>query len=181
MRQLEGLHNTSVSRAGEIQERSMDSPERNTSYSAKLEPRILVFSAADETSLKTMLGAYQTYFSSLDTPRLIDPNAFIDALSSTLAKHRSKLPWKAFVIVRTVEDLQNSFGKRVLAPVRSSRPVGLHMVFNGQGAQYAQMGQELLQYPVYNESIIHADKVLNTLGCKWSLLSKYPSDYIKLA
>lgn len=45
-------------------------------------------------------------------------------------------------------------------------------VFTGQGAQYPQMGKELLTYPCYKDNLLDSEKQPRILGCPWSLTGK---------
>jgi adenylylsulfate kinase-like enzyme len=46
------------------------------------------------------------------------------------------------------------------------------MIFTGQGAQYAGMGQELFQYAVFRQTMQRVNDVFAKLGCKWSIFGK---------
>ncbi|KAI0006642.1 hypothetical protein F4779DRAFT_629681 [Xylariaceae sp. FL0662B] len=79
----------------------------------------------------------------------------LDRLAYTLAASRSILPWRAFAV--TGED--------------SGAEPSVALVFTVQGAQYMGMGMELLQYPVFKESLERSDKILANLGCGWSVFA----------
>ncbi|KAF2202553.1 hypothetical protein GQ43DRAFT_470778 [Delitschia confertaspora ATCC 74209] len=132
------------------------------------EARLLVFSAADETSLKMMIEQHQTYFASLTKKEIGCSDEYLDNLSYTLATKRSRLPWKAFAVIHNMWPLRQLLESKMSAPIRSSRPSELMMVFSGQGAQYAEMGQELLCYTTYRSSIRKADRILLSLGTELS-------------
>ncbi|KAK3933755.1 thiolase-like protein [Diplogelasinospora grovesii] len=58
-------------------------------------------------------------------------------------------------------------------PVRSSGEAGLAFVFTGQGAQYADMGWDLIhQYPLFAESLERIGEIYSSLGCEWDLLDE---------
>lgn len=56
----------------------------------------------------------------------------------------------------------------VPAQQAADKPV-LGFVFTGQGAQWAGMGRELLEYSVFKDSITRSDHYLREVGCTWSL------------
>lgn len=56
-----------------------------------------------------------------------------------------------------------------LEPARSSSETGVAFVFTGQGAQYADMGLSLMQYPIYEATLRHIDALYHDLGCEWSI------------
>ncbi|KAF2463775.1 FabD/lysophospholipase-like protein [Lindgomyces ingoldianus] len=59
--------------------------------------------------------------------------------------------------------------------VRSSLETQLCLVFTGQGAQYAKVGLELMQYPVFMSALSEANKVFQAMGAGWSLFDKIES------
>ena len=137
------------------------------------EARLLVFSAADESSLESLTSSYQECLRRFKASGIEDLDAYLDSLSYTLANGRSKLPWKTFTFASTTDDMVKAIVEKLQPPVRSSRPARLLMVFTGQGAQYARMGYELLPYPVFRNSLTRADEALKYQGCGWSLMSRY--------
>lgn len=98
-------------------------------------------------------------------------NSFLSDLAYTLAKRRSHLQWKTFATASTVPELLHALeDEETQAPqYLSSRKPTLGFVFTGQGAQWPAMGLELMNIPVFKESIIAADAYLrDELGCEWS-------------
>lgn len=105
-------------------------------------PKLLVFSANDEYSLKSYIKSLSAH--------LADPsvNVRVSDLAHTLSEHRSRHYQRAFTVVggaSPTEKLSSSivpeaaiFGKRAATAPR----VGF--VFTGQGAQWPQMGRDLL-------------------------------------
>ena len=129
-------------------------------------PSLLVLSAADEDGIARLLKSYQDY--------LKTRNPFIDAalvrdLTYTLAARRSGLDWRSYVLIRQTEDLLNLEARPPQA-VRTTTRQKVAFIFTGQGAQYAQMGLQLLQYKVFRHSLENADTFFRTLGCDWSLM-----------
>jgi len=91
---------------------------------------------------------------------------YLEALAYTLTQRRSLHDWKVFEVADSVPRLV----EQLLAPKtpvlpRSNPRVGF--VFTGQGAQWAGMGKELFIYPVFQNSVRAADKVLQSIGCEW--------------
>lgn len=96
---------------------------------------------------------------------------FLDDLAFTLSERRSHLQWKTSFIASSLEDLLAALtADNTALPTRpSSRKPRLGFVFTGQGAQWATMGMDLMQYPVFRDSIEAADRYLqHNLGCTWS-------------
>ncbi|KAJ6096143.1 reducing type I polyketide synthase [Penicillium sp. IBT 16267x] len=132
-------------------------------------PALLVWSAADEGGLKRLEAAYNTHFNSL---RLTagQSSTYLGDLAYTLSERRSILPWKSFA---TTNSIHITHGELSLSKaLRSSRKLGMGFIFTGQGAQFAGMGQELLMYPVFKNTLHRAQLYLYELGCQWSLMEE---------
>ncbi|KAI8964847.1 hypothetical protein F5Y11DRAFT_57289 [Daldinia sp. FL1419] len=132
-------------------------------------PKLLVWSAADEKATKRMMESYQTFY---------EKNVFrnptkLDRLAYTLAVRRSQMLWRTFAI----DEPGSQTGKKLSfsKPVRSASQSGLGFVFTGQGAQYVDMGWDLIQYPVFSETLRQIDSIYGSLGCKWSIFNELHS------
>lgn len=129
-------------------------------------PSTLVLSANDAASLRANIKALSNH--------LINPRVKVDLadLAYTLSERRSKLWHRAFVTTRNLTDLdENAFvlGKR------SSEVPRIGFVFTGQGAQWPQMGKELLQFFPWTRGILdELDAVLQSLPNppSWSLVDE---------
>ena len=119
---------------------------------------ILPFSASSEKALDHRLFDLASLNLSVEK---------LDDLAYTLGCRRSKLPKRGFVLARpdTLSgDLKNG-SLRKLKP--GSKPVRLPFafVFTGQGAQWPEMGKELMEvYPSYRSSIQVLDSHLASLS-----------------
>ncbi|KAI0467452.1 PKSKA1 [Xylaria cf. heliscus] len=133
-------------------------------------PTLLTFSANDEQSLKRGITSLQAH--------LINPSVSVDVndLAFTLSERRSLHYYRAFAITQASSsdsiELQDSslvFGKKA-----SSQPrVGF--VFTGQGAQWSQMGLDLVNTFAQAKNFIRSlDEVLRSLPDppNWTLLDE---------
>lgn len=126
-------------------------------------PFLLPFSAHDKATLKRNIDAHGSV---VDKYNLLD-------LSYTLANRRSKLQSKAFTVAShiSVNDMfSNVASSFTFAEKKSVHKVGF--VFTGQGAQWARMGAELIEYsPRFLKSIRVLDLALEELpdGPEWSI------------
>ncbi len=132
------------------------------------EPKILVWSAADNNGLKRVSEAYQDHICKLNYQRQ-DGEYFSD-LAYTLACKRSFLPWRGFIVARSVDELGKTLEQSSLDPTRSTHIPALCFIFTGQGAQWPSMADDLLAYPLFKRSLEDADAYFHDLGCTWSLL-----------
>ncbi|KAK5991368.1 Highly reducing polyketide synthase ZEA2 [Cladobotryum mycophilum] len=100
---------------------------------------------------------------------------YLDDLAFTLNERRSQLQWKTFVIASSVEELASALNSdETTTPVHMSSQVPrLGFVFTGQGAQWAQMGIDLMRYQTFRDSLEAADRYLkDTLRCEWSAVEE---------
>ncbi|KAF2491841.1 putative polyketide synthase [Lophium mytilinum] len=143
--------------------------------------RLFIFSARDDAALDRMRTQYLKHLESVNSKATLkeaaEETAYMDSLSFTLSKRRSQFNWKACVVASTLEGLKKSLSVSKFASTRSSTTPRIAFVFTGQGAQWARMGVELLQYSVFRASVLAADRYLKgTLGCEWSATEELERD-----
>lgn len=129
--------------------------------SSESTPHLLLFSAKHPEALKKSVADHQSYLSS-------HPDSLKD-MSYSLAMKREVHPHRAFCVTNGEDSFELS---RVHKPILTSLPK-LVFVFSGQGAQWAEMGKELIQEVVsFKNSILALDDVLASLPSppKWRLL-----------
>ncbi|KAJ5952535.1 polyketide synthase [Penicillium vulpinum] len=128
-------------------------------------PYTIVLSANDEVSLRANIKALSDH--------LINPRVKVSLpdLAYTLSERRTRLFHRAFVKTRNTELDESSFvlGKK------SSEPPRFGFIFTGQGAQWSQMGKNLLEFFPWTRSILEElDDVLRRLPDPptWSFISE---------
>jgi acyl transferase domain-containing protein len=136
-------------------------------------PALLVWSASDQAATHRMLRRYDDYYFS----HIAGDGRKLGQLAYTLSARRSIMPWRTFSIVDGSETVSQAsddqLSLRTEKPVRvSSDKAGIAYIFTGQGAQYAAMGQALLQYPVFEQSLKVTDQLFKDMGCEWSLFGR---------
>lgn len=143
-------------------------------------PRLLIWSAADESATKRMLQKYSHYYST----RIIGSRLRLDQLAYTLAARRSIMPWRSFAVVEASNDIPDPGAKSesllelgislpTEKPLRvNSVKTDVAFVFTGQGAQYAGMGLELMRYTIFSQSLRRSDEIFGSLGSEWSLVGE---------
>ncbi|KAF1990145.1 hypothetical protein K402DRAFT_371161 [Aulographum hederae CBS 113979] len=112
------------------------------------EPQLLLYSANSADSLKKMVANYGEYVEK-------NPDC-IDDLAYTLANRREHLPHRTFAVAS-----KSKLGSSAPVVRAGTQSPNLVMVFTGQGAQWPQMGAELMRTnDVFRNSILSLDKDL---------------------
>jgi acyl transferase domain-containing protein len=130
-------------------------------------PELLLFSANTETSLKEQIRQHQEYVSATST--------MVSDIAYTRALHREHLPLRAFGIVDNGGFIETAGGVKA-----AQKTPAVTMVFGGQGAQWPEMGKELvLTNHRFREDILKMDQVLRRLRFQpeWSLMGTYHYDH----
>lgn len=129
--------------------------------SSQLAPQLLLFSANHPHSLKQLVDNYSLFLENAPDSLALDDVAY------TLAHRREHHPVRSFS-VGTRHKPGTATAART-APT-SDKPFSLVMVFTGQGAQWPQMGRELLRHnPVFCATIRSLDSHLQTLNASWQI------------
>ncbi|KAI1810305.1 putative polyketide synthase [Poronia punctata] len=138
--------------------------------------KLLVWSSSDREGIHRLAQAYSNYDwrRSNQSP---DKQVVIDNLAYTLDTCRTKLSWRSYALLNSVQDL-TGLPSLLTAPVQARvQPPRIAYVFTGQGAQWYAMGRELLQYSTFSETLQRAGRYLRSIGCPWDVieeLSKSP-------
>ncbi|RYP47319.1 hypothetical protein DL768_006621 [Monosporascus sp. mg162] len=134
----------------------------------KIFPKLLVWSANDERAVKRMMQSYESFCAE----KVWGDPIKLNRLAFTLAARRSHMLWRTFAVVMDGPASQGTDTLTSLKPIRSSTESRLAFVFTGQGAQYVDMGWDLVQYPVFSETLRRIDDIYHSLGCEWSIFDR---------
>ncbi|TLD18131.1 hypothetical protein PspLS_10422 [Pyricularia sp. CBS 133598] len=149
-----------------------------------LAPALLLFSAAHPKGVERQMENHKNY---LLSKKVLDSDVVSD-VAYTLAHHREKMGYRGYSMV-DVNNGTYDVGSLTLLQ-QSERPSAppnrrLVFVFTGQGAQWAQMGTELLQAgdaasQIFSECIAKLDKFISSLpapyAADWSIAEEIAKD-----
>ncbi|KAK0507694.1 hypothetical protein JMJ35_009583 [Cladonia borealis] len=134
----------------------------NTRHTGK---RLFVIGSQDQAGFKRVGGALVEHLDSL-SPAASTPE-YLANLAHTLAVARSGLSWRASILAESAVELRDKLstepGENANRASTSQPRIGF--VFTGQGAQWARMGFELLERPVFRDFVAKSAAVLKDLGC----------------
>ncbi|KAL8839294.1 MAG: hypothetical protein Q9170_001811 [Blastenia crenularia] len=130
--------------------------------------KILFLSAHEEESLQKLANQLASY---------TDENVDFDDLVYTLGQRRSLLRCRNGIVSNSIHELSTSLKSNKIRATRITKTPRICFVFTGQGAQWAQMGCQLLRvYPIYQATLQAADTIFNNLGAPWSLFDELKRD-----
>ena len=142
-----------------------------------------MFSARDQDGLKRQRQSFGKYFGKITTSEAstIDVSVYLRDLAFTLCVKRSQLLWKMYIVASSIEELRSKLEDENADSLvhRSIIAPRIGFIFTGQGAQWARMGLELFQFPVFRKSIEDAEQYLRShLGCTWSTVKEMHRDEV---
>ncbi|KAF2633120.1 putative polyketide synthase [Macroventuria anomochaeta] len=139
-------------------------------------PRVFILSGAEEKSCHKNAERLVQYLKTVLAGSLDDTNEFLDRLAVTVNK-RTVHDYSASVVAYDEDDLLEQLEVLQQTPIAVRPPFKrgalVSYVFGGQGAQYYNMGREMIHdWPAFRQSLDRANTHLQTLGCQWDLLTE---------
>lgn len=135
--------------------------------------KLILISANDKESLHQRIKDFGIYFE--QRPEVFEKLLFGN-FAFTVGSKLSHLSYRIALPACSLDDL----GIRLAQlKVNASKVLGdpkIGYVFTGQGAQWAQMGCSLMEYPVFKAVIQQADDYLRQLRAEWSLEEEIKKD-----
>ncbi|KAG6008169.1 Type I Iterative PKS [Claviceps maximensis] len=134
-------------------------------------PKLFILSANDETSAKKMTSRLNIYLE--QHPEIFEKRIFND-IAYTLCERRSQFPWRVAITAASCNELAMSLNGVASMPKRALSSIAkVGFVYTGQGAQWAQMGRDLMDaYPVFSRTIYAAEHCLKLLHAEFSLVDE---------
>lgn len=157
-------------RSGKVNAIPREAALRNKSW----RQRLYVLSAQDKDGLQRVHGPLAKYVSDrAQEPETTNEEQvdFLAKLAFTLSERRTRLKWRTFALGSSADEIvQVLQSKDSVAPVsQASRSPRLGFVFTGQGAQWARMGMELMEFPIFKDAVQASDSYLRDVSsCEWS-------------
>jgi acyl transferase domain-containing protein len=141
--------------------------------------RVFLISAQDKEGLKRVKSTLADFLDRKNAEirqSSKEEEIFLADLAHSLNTRRSLLCWKTYGIASSLKDLRQTLrdDHSTALVSRSSRSPRIGFIFTGQGAQWARMGAELIEYKIFRESVEAADTYLRDhLECKWSIAEEF--------
>ena len=146
-----------------------DTPLNGVGKAVGDSPRLFTFSAQDKEGLRRIKHALADHLDNKMKDPNVDSAKYLADLSYTLSR-KTVLQWRTSIIASSFEDLLEELRDDDNTSMdRASSAPRIGFIFTGQGAQWPQMGMELMEYPVFKESVQAADDYLTAnCECSWS-------------
>ncbi|PYI35482.1 iterative type I polyketide synthase [Aspergillus indologenus CBS 114.80] len=142
--------------------------------------RLLLLSGFDEGAPRR---AAEQLLSYLEAGKEVSDSALLD-IAYTLSERRSRFRWNSYILATSCEDLrmQLAMGRGLSQSQYSLKPPRIGFVFTGQGTQDPRMPQQMLRYPVFQNSLAAASAYLQRKGCPSSIIDSIfdPSECSKI-
>lgn len=164
----------------EYRQKLTPAPAQKASTTKANTKRLFVFSSNDQAGIKRVCDSLVRHIQNV---RLESPTWTVDQgepeylgrLAHTLNTSRSSLGWKGSCVASSLSQLQERLelaagpeeASATLKVSRTRQEPRVAFVFTGQGAQWAGMGVQLLERPVFRDSVAKSAAILHSLGCPW--------------
>lgn len=151
--------------------------ETQPATTVDVQPRVFIISGASENSCQSFATTLAEFVSLTSTS--ITDKRWMDRLAYTLNR-RTKHRHRAIVVAETPEVLVSSLKAIAEQPVAANTgdlKTRIGFVFSGQGAQYFNMGRELINvWPDFTSSLKRANRHLAKMGCTWDVFTELERD-----
>ncbi|KAK4153322.1 hypothetical protein C8A00DRAFT_33947 [Chaetomidium leptoderma] len=168
-RGLQGNHRTRPSLSGGPASGTLSPPQQDRP------PLIFYLSAHEQEAVANQAKSFADYLARSDGD--ISEGPGLEDLAFTLCERRTKLEFATTVVASSRSELIESLKSAPDAVRRAtSATPSIGFVFTGQGAQWWAMGRELMQYPVFAQTMAACEEAVRSCGASWSLLDELLKD-----
>lgn len=140
--------------------------------------KLVVLSSLDQAGLQRQAAGYRDALSKMEKGRKLgaqeyqDQQNYLDDLAYTLASRRTNFDYRSFAVVDSINSLTTKLSKGLPKLKRASKDNNIMMIFTGQGAQWAQMGKELLDNQVFRDATSMSQRYLAKYGAAWNVFTE---------
>lgn len=136
--------------------------------------KLFVLSANNQESLETRMRDMNVYVE--QRPEVFE-KLLAGNIAYTLGQRRSHLLYRIAIPARSSDELGQALASAKATSFRSVANPTLGFVFTGQGAQWAQMGSQLMQdSPVFKKALEEVDACLKQFGASFSIIDELAKD-----
>ncbi|KAF4595264.1 polyketide synthase [Ophiocordyceps camponoti-floridani] len=139
---------------------SIDGPLSPTDLAPREGPRLFCYSSHEKGGI---LRNIESHLEFLETRGTAGSGTCLRDYSYTLGCRRSVMEWRGFVVADSLNDLASKARKMTVERSGRNQAPRIGFLFCGQGAQWAQMGIELLTFKVFRQSLKEAADYLADL------------------
>ncbi|KAF5027261.1 hypothetical protein F66182_634 [Fusarium sp. NRRL 66182] len=143
---------------------------------AEIESQLYIFSSHEKSGVRRVMESHIPYLSSQEG----DDVEFLQNYAYTLGSRRSNLEWKHAVVAKSRQDLvtklKNIDDTQFRRTSKNKQPK-ICFLFSGQGAQFAQMGKDLLPFEAFRDTLEAGSRYMkNVLGSPFDLVEEILKD-----
>ncbi|KHO10995.1 hypothetical protein MAA_11386 [Metarhizium robertsii ARSEF 23] len=136
----------------------------------KKKKKLFIMSSRDEPGIQRLgksLGSYWKSDKAIND--VTNAATYLSDVAYTLATRRSLFDYRSFVVAESTEELVQGLEGPLPRFKRSTKQNRVAFVFTGQGAQWAGMGRQLIEFPTFAASVARSKACLESLRCPFDV------------
>nr|AAR92214.1 polyketide synthase [[Gibberella] fujikuroi var. moniliformis] len=155
---------------------AITSSRRASDTKAVFEPQLFVFSSHNKLGVRRIMESHIPYLESQGE----EDTAILHNYAYTLGCRRSNLEWKHAVVAKSREELiakLQNIDESLFKRTSKNKKPNICFVFCGQGAQFAQMGKDLLPFEAFRDALEAGSRYMkNKLASDFDLFEEILKD-----